>query len=191
MCLAIDERAADGTIRATLQKNRNGTPDREIAFRIAVAELGTDEDGDPITAPIAAENAADHPAAPKLNRQQTIAWTEFLRIEAETAPDASGTRSVSLQKWKEFCELAALSASSNRDSQRTAFNRAAGDLYRLEYIMKSDAYAWRPATGVRYETGETRRDGVETVSGQDRDGRDRGYREPCLVSVPGSEFMFH
>lgn len=187
MCLALGDRAADGTIRAKLQKNRNETPDREIAFCITVAELGQDEDGDAITTVIAAEVTADRPSAPKLNRQQTIAWGEFLKLEAETAPDVSGTRAVSLTMGKEKCGLAALSASSSQDSQRTKFNRAAGELYRLNYIMKLAVYAWRPAHGVRYETSETDRDGSKAVSGHQRDRRDGGYRDPRPVSVPGSE----
>lgn len=38
-----------------LGKNRNGPSDVTFAFQIEVDQLGTDEDGDPITAPVAAE----------------------------------------------------------------------------------------------------------------------------------------
>jgi hypothetical protein len=38
-----------------LGKNRNGPSDATFAFEIDVEELGTDEDGDPITAPVAGE----------------------------------------------------------------------------------------------------------------------------------------
>jgi hypothetical protein len=191
MCLALGERADDGTIRAKLLKNRNGDTSREVAFRIGVANLGTDEDGDAITAPVAVEVMADRaPKRPKLNRQQAIAWGEFVKLEAETPPDTAGIRSVSLHLWKENCGLAALSASSNRDSQRTTFNRAAGELYRLGIIGKSDTCAWRVAISGHSETSETDRDGAETVSGHYRDGRDSHPIGGCRVSVSaGEEFI--
>ncbi len=44
-----------------LGKNRSGPSDASFAFNIAVEELGIDEDGDPITAPIA-EEAVEVPA---------------------------------------------------------------------------------------------------------------------------------
>jgi len=45
-----------GEVRTVkLGKNRSGPSDAEFAFMVGVEELGTDEDGDPITAPIAEE----------------------------------------------------------------------------------------------------------------------------------------
>lgn len=40
-----------GIIRGRLTKNRNGTCERDIAFRIAIEDGGVDEDGDQITLP--------------------------------------------------------------------------------------------------------------------------------------------
>lgn len=37
-----------GIVRGRLTKNRNGSCDRDVAFRIATIETGEDEDGDPV-----------------------------------------------------------------------------------------------------------------------------------------------
>ena len=153
MCLALGERGVDGAIRAKLQKNRNGTPDRDIAFRIAIAELGEDEDGDTITAPIAAEVMAERSSAPKLSPQQSIAWGEFLKLQARTSPDSAGTSVVQTDEWKEACVDAALSSSSNPDSQRRTFTRAVGDLYQLGFVVKSGASGWQAVKTKERRTG--------------------------------------
>jgi hypothetical protein len=61
-------RAETRTIR--LGKNRNGASDIVLAFTVEVDELGIDEDGDPITAPVALE--AD-PESVKPNREPRLA----------------------------------------------------------------------------------------------------------------------
>ncbi len=43
-------KAKDGTVRGRLTKNRNGPVDLELAFRVKGVSIGTDEDGDPVTA---------------------------------------------------------------------------------------------------------------------------------------------
>lgn len=47
------EKSSSGEIRGKLQKNKNGPQDLEIAFRIQSEEIGSDEDGAAVTAPIA------------------------------------------------------------------------------------------------------------------------------------------
>ena len=55
MVLRLEAKDDAGVIRGVLGKNRNGTDQTRIAFRVAVADLGEDEDGDRITAPMAEE----------------------------------------------------------------------------------------------------------------------------------------
>ena len=47
MCLSLASKGDDGVIRGRLTKNRNGTTDRDIAFRFEAVDLGQDEDGMP------------------------------------------------------------------------------------------------------------------------------------------------
>lgn len=78
------EKGEDGIVRGTLRKNRRGTTDRDIAFRIAVEELGEDEDGDPITAAVAEELTGSAAARPKKLPASQRALLEILEeLEAE------------------------------------------------------------------------------------------------------------
>ena len=50
MYLTKDE---NGVVRGRLMKNRNGSCDKDIAFKIGTRSFGTDEDGDFITSAFA------------------------------------------------------------------------------------------------------------------------------------------
>src|SRR3546814_13658964 len=52
-------KSEDGIVRGKMTKNRNGTFDRDIAFRIETRSFGTDEAGDPITPPLAEERTEE------------------------------------------------------------------------------------------------------------------------------------
>lgn len=112
------KRDDDGIVRGKLTKNRNGTPDRDIAFRIGTEELGEDEDGDPITAALVEELSGSAASAPKkLPASQREALAILEEMEAE------GT--VSNAAWADACaEGFRVSQSDNRKLRRDAFSRA-------------------------------------------------------------------
>jgi hypothetical protein len=63
-----------GIVRGKLTKNRNGSCDRDIAFRIATRSFGVDEDGDPITAALAEELDQEiAPRGPRLSASEQAA----------------------------------------------------------------------------------------------------------------------
>ncbi len=62
-------------------KNRNGSSDITFAFTIEVDDLGLDEDGDPITAPVAEEAVVD-PDAGKAQREAKLADKPALLLRA-------------------------------------------------------------------------------------------------------------
>lgn len=108
------ERDDGGIVRGRLGKNRNGTEDRDIAFRIGVAMLGTDDDGEPVTAPVARELTGQPQAAaqPKLSPSETAA----LDVLTELQPGAAG---VAEDAWRAACEERRIAASDNPRNRRT------------------------------------------------------------------------
>jgi KaiC/GvpD/RAD55 family RecA-like ATPase len=111
-------RGNDGIIRGTLKKNKRGTTERDIAFRIAVEKFGFDEDGDEITAAVAEElKGRDAARPPKLTAQQSGALEVLEELEA--------TGTVGLEKWAEVAsEGHRVSPASSLKSRQTAFRRA-------------------------------------------------------------------
>jgi len=92
------KRSDDGIIRGKLTKNRNGSCERDIAFRIGVETLGTDEYGDPVEAAYCDELQAlpgEHASRPLSNQT-----AEALRILKETA---GHNDIVSMEAWEEAC----------------------------------------------------------------------------------------
>jgi len=119
----------DGIIRGTLKKNKRGTTDRDIAFRIRVEDFGLDDDGDPITAAVAEELTAREAARmPKLSASQRAALDLLEGLEKD-----EGT--VSNERWAEVAsEGFHVSPSENLKSRQTAFRRARADLVKRGLI---------------------------------------------------------
>lgn len=105
-----------GVIRGKLTKNRNGTCDRDIAFRIAIEDGGLDEDGDQITLPRCEElNASQLPEAVKLTPAER-AVVDMIHIAGGEMPEAE-LRKLCISGRK-------ISTSDNPDSRRKATDRA-------------------------------------------------------------------
>jgi archaellum biogenesis ATPase FlaH len=111
-------KADEGIIRGTLKKNKRGTTERDIAFRIRVEHFGEDEDGDPITAAVAEELTGIEAAqSPKLSATQKAALTLLKRLEAD------GT--VTNEGWAEVAsEGFDVSQSEDAKNRRDVFRRA-------------------------------------------------------------------
>ncbi len=121
--LRLEPRDADGIVRGTMTKNRNGTTDRNIAFRFTVSEIGRDEDGDTITAPMAIELEPGD-MAPKA-RLTPVAG----RILKVLRVMSLGTGEASEAEWRARCDdERAASASDVSESRQRAFNRGYQDL---------------------------------------------------------------
>jgi hypothetical protein len=122
----------DGIIRGRLSKNRNGPCDLDIAFRVASEELGSDEDGDPITAAIVDELPAG--TVPR-GKPLPIAQREALAILTELECEGEVTE----EAWRDSCiESRLVSQSEDRDNRKRAFNRARTGLFRAGLISISD-----------------------------------------------------
>ncbi|WP_406735962.1 AAA family ATPase [Thioclava sp. GXIMD4215] len=110
------KRDDSGIIRGKLTKNRNGSCDRDIAFRIATEDGGVDEDGDRITLPRCEElDAAQAPEAVKMTPAER-ATLDVIHNVGGVAEEAE-LRRVCIEGRK-------VSASDNPDSRRRVVDRA-------------------------------------------------------------------
>lgn len=121
-----------GVVTGRMTKNRNGPCDKPIRFAIEGVRLGTDEDGDPITAAYAVEVSG--PVQIKLSDAATAALAILRDMIA-----ASGAHSVAEGKWREACiESGRLSSSPIRNTQWHATKRAEDALIHAKRIAVCD-----------------------------------------------------
>lgn len=113
-------------------KNRNGTTEQELAFTVGVREIGTDEDGDTITAAICEEaDTARRARGPNLPPSAQAALI-ILR-------DLGKGQRVHEETWRDACvEGRQVSPSEDPESRKKAFRRAVGILAREGVIMFAD-----------------------------------------------------
>lgn len=112
------KRDIDGVVRGRLTKNRNGSPKRDIAFRISSEELGVDEDGDVVTAPIVEEmNASAHPDRVRLTGPEAAALAKLIDMESDGC--------VAEDDWRAACVgERQVSGSEDAESRKRAMRRA-------------------------------------------------------------------
>ncbi len=111
MCLSLSPLDDNRIVRGKLTKNRNGSCDREITFRSDAHTIGQDEDGDEITAPVAAELAA--PAGPKM---PVLSPREQRALDILNDIDVG--EGVSDAVWFDACEQTGLVASESAANRR-------------------------------------------------------------------------
>lgn len=141
--LQLLAREEDGIIRGRLSKNRNGTTDRDIAFRISVETFGTDSDGDEITAPLVAEMQPGEAPA-RRDRMKPAEQAALNRLHAMLAD----CERVTEDEFREACiEDRKVSASPIRDNRRRTTSRAITELVRRELIVLADGFVSLPNDG--------------------------------------------
>ncbi|MGN6422630.1 MAG: AAA family ATPase [Asticcacaulis sp.] len=125
VALHVQPRDESGIIRGKLTKNRNGTCDRDIAFKIDTVAMGHDEDGDEITIAVAnpqvGHGLLSHLVPPKLSMSERAALDVLRRLE----DCLTTSQKVSEAAWREACIAGrTVSVSEAYDSRKKAFNRA-------------------------------------------------------------------
>lgn len=146
VALYLSPRDDAGITRGTFTKNRNGTCEREIAFRIATRELGEDEDGDPITAALVAEVTNAPVKKERLSGAERAALdvlNEMARLQG--VPQADGRTAVREHEWRDECkERCEVSASDKPNSKRKAITRVVAGLARKGRIVVRDGWVSVP-----------------------------------------------
>lgn len=128
VALQLFPKDQNGIVRGSLTKNRNGPCDLDIAFRIALQDLGDDDDGDPIRLALVDELSGPAPRRERLPASSAAALGILRELRA-------GALGVTEAEWRDACvEGRSVSASDDRASRRKAMDRAFADLARRSAI---------------------------------------------------------
>jgi len=141
---------ADG--EATVEKSRDGESGQTYGFNLRVVELGTDEDGDPITTCII-EATDTVPMAPRTRpptaaekvAMQSLkeAIAEYGETTAETSSVPRGVRAVRLERWRTRFVLRYGSDNEPKSSStRVAFMRGKDALLKAGAVVICDPLVW-------------------------------------------------
>ena len=123
-----------GVVTAKPSKNRNGTTEDVLAFKIKTRVIGEDEDGDAITTAICEEADASDGVSKEVKLSKSV--DAALSILRELG---HGTQWVSEDDWRKACvEGRKVSPSEKDDTRRAAFRRAMGELVRLGKVTFSE-----------------------------------------------------
>lgn len=138
--LQLFPRDESGIVRAKLTKNRNGTSERDIAFRISTEALGEDEDGDAITVALVDELApGEAPVREKLTASERAAFAVFASL--------AGLGDVTEDAWRSACiDGRSVSAAEDRGSRQKATKRALEGLVRKGAIISDGGVLRRPGS---------------------------------------------
>lgn len=130
----------NGVVKGKLTKNRNGSCDVDLAFRIHAEDIGIDADGDPITAAVCEPcGAVPDDDKPKLNSRQVAAFDALIQ-----AGDGDW---VQRAEWRErIAEQPVFLAIESSENRRKAVQRAVETLVSrgLVEAEKRDNGVFRP-----------------------------------------------
>lgn len=139
VAIALEPKDGSGVVRGRLTKNRNGSCEHEMAFRIGVRVLGADQDGDPITAAVAVELAAVDAGVkpPKLSNGEAAALAalnDLMQTDMVDAPD--GSQAVPEDAWLARC--VPLSAAGKAEDRVRSANRMRSHLMQKGLVRVLD-----------------------------------------------------
>ena len=169
LAICLEPRDSEGVIRGRLTKNRNGSCEHDMAFRIGVRVLGTDQDGDPITAAVAvALDVADAGAKPaRLSDGQAAALGALVKCMANAPATADdGKPAVPEDEWMAACATLS-TAETPKDRARSA-RRMRRDLIEKGAVCAVGAM-FRPVSPARGTghggTPSGQAQGIDTIGG--------------------------
>jgi hypothetical protein len=139
------------TVRGAMTKNRNGPSDGALAFTIRSRFLRTDEDGDPVTAPVLDE-AAEGDARGKQGRKLTPVEEVARRCLVEAVARGgrplppgefpAGMLGVSMEAWRDECAARSLSTAETAKDRSRVFRTVALKLMQKAMIASRDGLVW-------------------------------------------------
>jgi KaiC/GvpD/RAD55 family RecA-like ATPase len=139
---------------ATITKARDGVSGTRFGFTLQAVELGTDEDGDPITScvivPTDVPTSAHTPRPRALSGAARVglkALAETIAEHGERMPETStiprGVQAVTINRWRSrFVVRYGSDGERKADAVGKAFRRAKDQLLAREKIVISDPYVW-------------------------------------------------
>jgi AAA domain len=144
------KRDASGNVIVKVEFMKDGSEGAEIVSELKLVELGTDDDGDPITSCVvvapevdtATSNAGEVSGAAKVALE---ALHEALAECGQVVPDShipAHTRTVPVVRWRRYCEAKTIAKTDDPDNKRRAFVRASNKLQNLKIIGVWNDLVW-------------------------------------------------
>jgi AAA domain len=138
---------------ATIIKNNDGAEGLLTRYKLEVAVLGTDEDGDAITTAIISADQMDSEkdiSRAKLNKTQRKAMEMLERAIVDDGRDVpisseyprGAGKMVALEVWRACCIKGGLSVAGTKESADKAFRRAVSDLDAMQRIGMWEGNVW-------------------------------------------------
>ncbi len=141
----------DSLVTVTVTKQRDYPSGDIFTFKLEPVEIGTDEDGDPITSCVLlpADKDATTSHCTKVSGQARVALDLLDRAIADAGeiPPASNhipgqIRVVPLTLWRQYCYEGLIGDRDNRDTIRKAFNRNSKKLQELGVVGTWQDWVW-------------------------------------------------
>ena len=147
------KRDGGGNIFVTVEFMKDGNEGESIAARLESVEVGTDEDGEPITSCVVIETDVSCAKIPKrgksLSKSAQIALKalQMAVTKAGEVPPASNyipsnVRIVSIGLWREIAYGMGISGSDDPRAKQTAFKRGAEALLAAELVGAWQEHRW-------------------------------------------------
>ena len=143
-------RGEAGEVIVTVEYAKDFAEGAEICSKLEQVVVGTDPDGDDITTLIVlpGDRASDADAA-KVRGAKKVALDILRKAIDEAGQPAPasnhippGTRTISVETWRQYAYAGSITESDNPDSRQKAFVRAAKDLQKAELIGKWGDHVW-------------------------------------------------
>jgi hypothetical protein len=134
---------------------KDGPAGARFASRLKVVNVGTDEDGDPITScVITAVDEKELPGQPKKIKLTNAAMiarralSEAILKEGRDPPPAApappGSKGVEISKWREQAYRRGISDGQTDRAKQLAFKRAHDQLVAFNQVGVWEEFAWLP-----------------------------------------------
>lgn len=151
--IAVTRNGATGDILAKVDWMKDGAGGDEIVSRLNLVEIGSDEDGEPITSCIVLP--VDPNGMPRAGKQSSLSARQkraLALLEGEIKLHGvvlepgnhvpASTKAIKREAWREACYKGLGVGSDKPDARRQAFNRAVVDLLAKKAVETWDDWYW-------------------------------------------------
>jgi AAA domain len=146
-----------GDIIMTVEHMKEGATGETIVSRLEIVEVGIDEDGDRITSCVVVPAETCGKAAVQVKGAAKVALGALCEAIldhgeiVEDGPIPPNTRTISVVRWREYCDAKTIADTDDPDSKRKAFVRASKKLQELQIIG-----VWKDRVWVSGHAGQAR-----------------------------------
>jgi hypothetical protein len=153
-CDLMVQISKSGSVMTATIVKANDQPEGVLThYKVEIAEMDSDEDGDPIITTIVSDALADAEKDVSTRRDLNTAQSRAMELLSRCindlgrpAPNSNefprNIRVVSLEEWHTMCERGGMSAAENKKDRDRVFRRAKDDLQTMRRIACLDGLVW-------------------------------------------------